>query len=207
MIVRKFARRAYRGFAHGHPVVGSECRHTARRVSYERRLGQVGLDWVLGDKDCKWGLLHTGVIGHRVLVALGWIVDSLRRAFDATQQAFPPDGYARGFGLSGSPSGVQSGALLDRADEAHVVPGDLPRHAAYARAGWYMLDHGDLLLAVREGQPLKVRGARPRSSVARASGKSVLLVRAGNRQPGTDEPTGCGPEQDRVLVQRMPAGS
>ena len=95
-----------------------------------------------------------------------------------------------------------------RAAEVVVVPAAPTREAGYEQAGRYVLDHSDVLLAVWDGQGAQGQGGTGEIVArARQQGKPVVIVRAGNRKPGTQEPTTPGPEQGKVLVERLGLGA
>jgi hypothetical protein len=116
--------------------------------------------------------------------------------------------YARDFGPAGSPSRAHFDALLERASEVHVMPPAASRTAGYAHAGRYVVDHSDVLLAVWDGQPKQGQGGTTDTvAYARAQGRPLLIVLAGNRKPGTLEPTTLGSRQGQLLVERLPLRS
>jgi hypothetical protein len=117
---------------------------------------------------------------------------------------FAPDDYAHDFGSAGSPSWLQFWDLLERAGEVHIGPPAASRGDAYAQAGEYVLTHSDVLLAIWDGQPRQGRGGTAEIvGRARAAGMPLVIVRAGNRRPGTTTPTSLGPSQGRVVVERL----
>lgn len=109
--------------------------------------------------------------------------------------------YAGDFGPEGSPSRVHFDALLARADEVVQLPQRETRDAGYEQGGHYVVDEGDVLLAVWDGQDSQGRGGTAEIVArARERGKPVAIDRAGNRRPGTQEPTSLGEEQGRIAV-------
>src|SRR6266446_1668572 len=78
------------------------------------------------------------------------------------------------------------------------------REAAFEAAGQYVLEHCDVLLAVWDGREVQVEGGTGQIVArGRAMGKPIVIVRAGNRIPGTRVATSLGEEQGRVLVERL----
>jgi len=91
--------------------------------------------------------------------------------------------------------------LLARADEVVELPGDAaaPRAAAYAAGGRAVVERADVLLAVWDGREAQGHGGTAYVvALARRHGLPLAWVHAGNRKPGTDEPTSLGAEQGIV---------
>jgi hypothetical protein len=117
---------------------------------------------------------------------------------------FAPDRYADDFGAVGAPAHTRFLDLLHRAGEVHVMPTADSKPQAYRLAGEYVLEQCDVLLAVWDGQIAQGEGGTAHIvGLARARAKPLVIVRAGNRRPGTLEPTSLGPEQGRILVERL----
>ena len=95
-------------------------------------------------------------------------------------------------------------SLLGRADEVVELPPARAREHAYDAAGNYVLEHSNVLLAVWDGRPAQGQGGTG-AIVARARERSLPLVwvHAGNRRPGTLEPTSLGAEQGMVTFERF----
>ncbi len=94
--------------------------------------------------------------------------------------------------------------LLERAAEVIELPATPTRNEAYEQVGLYVLDNCDVLIAVYDGQPSQGRGGTA-EIVERAlqRGMPVLHVKAGNRRPGTREPTSLGEEQGDLTVHNL----
>lgn len=93
--------------------------------------------------------------------------------------------------------------LLARADETLVLPPQEDRDLAYEAAGRVVLDRSDVLVAVWDGQDGQgVGGTGEIVQLARDRGSPVVWVHAGNRRPGTDEPTTLGRDQGLVTWER-----
>ena len=94
--------------------------------------------------------------------------------------------------------------LLDRADEVIEMPPAPTRNEAYEAAGLYVLDHCDVLIAVWDGQGAQGQGGTG-GIVARARQRRLPIawVHAGNRKPGTTEPTSLGDEQGSVTFENF----
>jgi hypothetical protein len=94
--------------------------------------------------------------------------------------------------------------LLADADEVVDLPGQAGREQAYEAAGEFVCEHADVLLAVWDGQ--KEQGQGGTATVvarARARGLPIAWVHAGNRKPGTLEPTSLGAEQGSVTYENL----
>jgi hypothetical protein len=93
-------------------------------------------------------------------------------------------------------------ALLDRADVVMHLPPAAPRAAAYRAAGLTILDRSDVLVAVWDGRPAQRRaGTGAIVQTARRRGLPLAWVHAGNRRPGTHDPTSLGAEQGTVSFE------
>lgn len=95
--------------------------------------------------------------------------------------------------------------LLDQAAEVLEIPPQPTRHAAYEAAGSAVLDHSDVLVAVWDGQGAQGPGGTGGIVAdARRRDLPVAWVHAGNRSPGTQEPTSLGAEQGKATFERFP---
>lgn len=95
--------------------------------------------------------------------------------------------------------------LLARAAEVVQVPPRPSRDEAYEAGGSAVLERADVLVAIWDGQGAQGRGGTG-GIVARAREHRLPLawVHAGNRRPGTGEPTSLGAEQGEVSLERFP---
>lgn len=102
-------------------------------------------------------------------------------------------------------SKAESLTHLAQADEVIELTPAPTREQAYPAAGRYLLDHCDVLLAIWDGQPAQSEGGAG-EVVAQARRRDLppAWVHAGNRRPGTQEPTTLGKEQGRVSFERFP---
>lgn len=92
--------------------------------------------------------------------------------------------------------------LLGQASGVIDLPPAPSRDAAYEAAGRYVLDHSDVVLAIWDGQGAQGRGGTGAIvAAARQRGLPIAWVHAGNRRPGTLEPTSLGPEQGKVTFE------
>jgi hypothetical protein len=94
--------------------------------------------------------------------------------------------------------------LIARADKVEEPPAGVTRPKAYAVANEHLLDGIDILIAVWDGQGAQGEGGTA-EVVARARALRLPLawVHAGNRKPGTMEPTSLGAEQGKVTYENL----
>ena len=114
----------------------------------------------------------------------------------------PSDEYLRDFEDADSRAHFQ--ALLRKADQIVRFPKSRSRARAYQAVGDYVVDHYDVIVAVLDGRSGQGRGGT--SSIvrrARRRGLPLAWVRAGNRRPGTAEPTTLGGAQGAVTFERF----
>lgn len=89
--------------------------------------------------------------------------------------------------------------LLTRAEETVVLPSRDDRDLAYEACGREVLDRSDVLVTVWDGAGEQgVGGTGAIVHRARERGMPIVWVHAGNRRPGTDEPTTLGRDQGLV---------
>src|SRR5215510_4545116 len=95
-------------------------------------------------------------------------------------------------------------SLLAQADEVIELPLAPTRNKAYEAAGEYVLDHCDVLIAIWDGQGAQGQGGTG-AIVARARQRNLPIawIHAGNRKPGTKEPTSLGTDQGKVTFENM----
>jgi hypothetical protein len=94
--------------------------------------------------------------------------------------------------------------LLARAKEIVELPIADSREDAYEAVGYYVLDHSDVLIAVWDGQGSQGRGGTGAIvAAARRRNLPVAWIHAGNREPGTLEPTSLGKEQGTVTFENL----
>jgi len=136
------------------------------------------------------------------------VVEAVLKKPDSSLVAIIPfnmEDYITDFGEIGSPSRTEFDLLLNKASEVVELPGAATREEGYAQGGDYAVDNCDVLIAVWDGQEAQGRGGTGEMvAKARSQGKPVLIVRAGNRRPGTQEPTTLGEEQGRVIAEGLP---
>ena len=95
--------------------------------------------------------------------------------------------------------------LLARATETIPLPSAPTHDEAYAALSRYLAAHCDLLIAVWDGRSAQGPGGTSEIVArVRAMGKPIAWVHAGNRMPGTEEPTTLGSEQGQLTLERFP---
>ena len=110
--------------------------------------------------------------------------------------------YVRDF--SSASSKQQFRDLLSRASDVIEMPSSRSRDEAYWRAGKYVIDRADVLLALWDGQP--AHGASGTADVvayARECSRPLIWIRTGNRNPGTNTATTLGYQQGRLTVENF----
>lgn len=117
---------------------------------------------------------------------------------------FETGDYASDFGREGAPSRIHFESLVRRADKIVELPKAPTREEGYELGGNYVADNCDVLIAVWDGEEGQGRGGTGEIVTrARSQGKPVVIVRAGNRKPGTTEPTTLGEEQGKVIAEGL----
>ena len=114
---------------------------------------------------------------------------------------FATDDYAQEFTTN---TRTEFQRLLARSDTVLTLPPTPTYAEAYESAGLLILESCDVLLAVWDGQEAQAQGGTGAIvNAARAQSKPIIIVRAGNRMPGTDQPTTLGNAQGEVLTERL----
>ncbi len=86
-----------------------------------------------------------------------------------------------------------------------ILPKQTSRETAYLKAGEYIADHCDILVAIWDGKPAQGPGGTGQIvEIARQNKKPLIWIRAGNRQPGTHAPTHLGNRQGTVRFAHFP---
>lgn len=95
-------------------------------------------------------------------------------------------------------------ALLARAGESIVMEAAGSRNDGYRMAGEYIVDRCDLLVALWDGRdPISDAGTGAMVARARAAGKPLAWIHAGNSDPATGRPVSLGDEQGLVTWERL----
>jgi hypothetical protein len=114
----------------------------------------------------------------------------------------PRADYLTDFASAGSRQ--QFHGLLARAERVVELPPRASREDAYEAAGLHLLDPCDVLLAVWDGQGAQGQGGTGAIvGRARARGLPLAWVHAGNRRPGSLEPTTLGEAQGLVTLENF----
>jgi hypothetical protein len=127
------------------------------------------------------------------------ILDSRPDARLLVPLPMPKSEYIKDFSSAASREEFES--LLARATCIVEMPAS---HASYETAGSFVVDHCDVLIAAWDGRRAQGRGGTA-GVVAHARGRGMPLawIRAGNRRPGTNEPTSLGREQGKAVFERL----
>jgi hypothetical protein len=115
----------------------------------------------------------------------------------------PREAYVEDF--ESPASRIHFEALMDRASRVRELKGFASRVRSYSEAGEAMVRRCDVLLALWDGkEPQGAGGTGEVVQRARAAGKPVVVVLAGNRRPGTTSPTTLGKRQGTVRAEGLP---
>jgi hypothetical protein len=115
----------------------------------------------------------------------------------------PEEQYLQDFETSASKQEFHQ--LLGKAERVINLPAGNGRAAAYLAAGEYILENSDILLAVWDGKPAQSTGGTGEIiALARSRNLPLVWIHAGNRQPGTGDPTSLGPAQGNVTYENLP---
>jgi hypothetical protein len=115
----------------------------------------------------------------------------------------PADDYVNDFKTPESQSEFRN--LLDRAACVVELPRAARRSDSYEAAGLYVLEHSDVLIVIWDGKVEQGTGGTGAiARQARERGLPIAWVHAGNRVPGTLEPSSLGSEQGRVTIENFP---
>lgn len=114
----------------------------------------------------------------------------------------PQDDYIQDFASDASKA--EFSELLKRATAVVTLAAQPTRNEAYAAVGEYVLDHCDVLIAVWDGKDAQGQGGTA-EIVAKARQRElpIVWVHAGNRSPGTEEPTSLDSEQGVVSYEGL----
>ncbi|MGB2962518.1 MAG: hypothetical protein WBB69_00845 [Anaerolineales bacterium] len=115
----------------------------------------------------------------------------------------PQDVYSSEFKSPESKKEFQ--ALVSQADQVFTIPPSPTREDAYAAVGTYVLEHSAVILVVWDGREAQgVGGTGEIAAAARLIGLPLAWIMAGNRVPGTEEPTTLGEDQGKVFYENFP---
>ena len=114
----------------------------------------------------------------------------------------PVDDYARDF--SPPSSKQQFRQLLSKACDVIELPNSRTRDDAYWLAGRYVVEQADILLALWDGLPAHGRsGTADVVAYSRERSQPLIWIKAGNREPGSGNPTTLGVEQGKLTVENF----
>jgi hypothetical protein len=135
------------------------------------------------------------LVAHRLLARVGTrLVAVLPLARDDYEGDFATEASRREFA-----------DLLALADEVVEVAPRASRDEAYEAGGRAVLERADVMVTIWDGQGAQGRGGTGGIvAEARERGLPIAWVHAGNRRPGTLEPTSLGNEQGQVTFERVP---
>ncbi|GAB4503259.1 MAG: hypothetical protein Fur0043_02510 [Anaerolineales bacterium] len=95
--------------------------------------------------------------------------------------------------------------MLKKAEKVIRLPNQTDKEIAYLEAGKYILANSDILVAIWDGQAAQGRGGTGEIvQLARQQGLPLAWILAGNRQPGTLEPTSLNEKQGKVVFEGFP---
>ena len=110
---------------------------------------------------------------------------------------FPQTDYETDFDTTESKNEFRQ--MLSQASEVVIMPETATRNEGYEVAGKYVLENCDTLLTIWDGQGAQGQGGTGEIvSLARERELPIAWIHAGNRKPGTSEPTSLGDEQGKV---------
>lgn len=114
----------------------------------------------------------------------------------------PPADYETDFETAESLTEFRK--LMSQASEVSELPPVESRNLSYEAAGIYVLDHCDVLITIWDGQGAQGQGGTGEIvSLARQRGLPIAWIHAGNRKPGTLEPTSLGDDQGMVTLENF----
>jgi len=115
----------------------------------------------------------------------------------------PKQEYIKDFSTSASRDEFRH--LLGQADRILTLTEVSQREQAYQAAGHYLLQHADVIIAIWDGKQAQGQGGTGEIALeARRRQLPLAWIHAGNRRPGTEQPTSLGEEQGRVTWERLP---
>lgn len=133
------------------------------------------------------------------------VVDAILARADSSLTAVipvPAEDYATDFASAESTAEFKH--FLSRAAEVVVMQPRPTRDESYETAARYIVDHCDVFIAIWDGKNAQGRGGTA-ETIARARQLQIPIawIKAGNRSPGTMDPTTLGPEQGSVVFENV----
>ena len=118
---------------------------------------------------------------------------------------FQESPFLEDFGIEGCTSRIHYDSLIRIATEVVRLPDCQSHEEGYQQGKQYIADRCDVLIAVWDGESTQVTdGTSAIVERVLGQGKPVVIITAGNRKPGTQEPTSLGKEQGDVIVKGLP---
>lgn len=103
------------------------------------------------------------------------------------------------------PNTIIFNKLLSNAKKIIKIKQQSSKEDAYLAAGTYVVNNCDILVAIWDGQTaLGVGGTGDIVALARQRSLPLAWIQAGNRRPGTYNPTHLGNDQGTVIFERFP---
>ena len=94
--------------------------------------------------------------------------------------------------------------LLKNANEVFEMPDANSREEAYEAGGKFILENCDVLLTIWDGQGAQGQGGTGEMvAIARENKMPIAWIHAGNRKPGTQEPTSLVDKQGLVTFENF----
>ncbi|HMS38824.1 MAG TPA: hypothetical protein PKE69_01265 [Pyrinomonadaceae bacterium] len=94
--------------------------------------------------------------------------------------------------------------LLRNANEVIELPDADSREEAYEACGKFILENCDVLLTIWDGKSAQGKGGTGEIvSLARERDLPIAWIHAGNRKPGTQDPTSLGDKQGKVIFENF----
>jgi len=94
--------------------------------------------------------------------------------------------------------------LLKKASKVIHFPKIANREKSYGKVGKYIVDNCNILIAVWDGKDEQgIPGTANIVKIARSLSKPIAIIYAGNRIPGTEEPTSLGKKQGKIILENF----
>lgn len=115
----------------------------------------------------------------------------------------PKDKYLHEF--HDSSNKVTFNLLLNKAEKVTEIIRQVSKEKSYLAAGIEIVDNCDILVAIWDGRKAQgIGGTEEIVQLARQKGLPLAWIKAGNRRPGTLEPTSLKEKQGFVTFERLP---
>ena len=178
---------------------------TGHRILTEREKVKRSIDVVLNHiaknfPDNKWLLLSSLAEGADCMV-----VEEAMTRFNVTLLAVLPAPEEQYFStFIDKIEKTKAETFLKKAKKI-IMPASSTIERAYQIAGQYIVTHSDIMIAIWDGQDAQgIGGSGEIVALARAQGKPIAWIHAGNRVLGTTIATTLGEEQGIITFERFP---